>query len=186
MSFQTYPGKQPCFLCEGEGRVWNSEKKIGSGKECPACHGAKYIEDYYARCPHCKGIGKTYKDEVKKHFPQDCKLCNTLGYIDFVAIPCTYCETIGKIWKNPNKKGSGKECDKCGGNGYTPGEKLQKQQFPPQNQYPGVIPPQQVPYPNQIPPQGQFPPHNYQNILVNNLVLFVKEKEENGRTKKKL
>ena len=109
MSFQTYPGKQPCFLCEGEGRVWNSEKKIGSGKECPACHGAKYIEDYYVRCPHCKGIGKTYKDEVKKHFPQDCKLCNTLGYIDFVAIPCTYCETIGKIWKNPNKKGSGKD-----------------------------------------------------------------------------
>ena len=91
-------GKQPCFLCKGEGRIWPLENKMGIPKDCPTCKGAKYIEDYFVRCPHYNRTNKIYDNDNGRGFPKDCKLCNKLGYIDFVAIPCIYCDHNRRAW----------------------------------------------------------------------------------------
>ena len=67
-------GKQQCFLCQGDGKVYPFANKGGIGKECPACKGSRVIEDYYVKCPHCDGTAKVY-DNNNKVFPKDCKLC---------------------------------------------------------------------------------------------------------------
>ena len=55
-------GKQNCFLCEDEGKVYSLHNKKGYSKECPTCKGSKVIEDYYVKCPHCDGTNKIYPD----------------------------------------------------------------------------------------------------------------------------
>ena len=158
-------GKQPCFLCKGEGQLWPFENKGGISKNCYACKGSKFIEDFYIKCPHCNGTNKIYDNDDGIGFPEDCKLCNKLGYIDFAPIPCTHCGQYGRIWPFENKGGIPKECEHCKGKGYNKGAKLQRQQFSQQrvflNQQGGItnqVYYQQVQY-NVV--NGQYLPHGY-------------------------
>jgi DnaJ-class molecular chaperone len=91
-------GKQPCFICQGEGKIWPFEGKRGIPDNCKVCNGSKYIEDYYVKCPHCNGTNKIYDNDDGRGFPKDCNLCNKKGYIDFVVTECTRCNHLGKIW----------------------------------------------------------------------------------------
>ena len=79
-------GKQPCFLCEGDGNIYPFENKRGIPQKCPTCNGAKFIEDYYARCPHCNGTNKIYDADDGRGIAKPCKLCDKKGYIDFVCL----------------------------------------------------------------------------------------------------